>query len=164
FLLDDHVFTEVVAEYADTVYLFDAAAGALRAARDSAWIGKLFPHARAVAVVLVSAQPPHMSGARWWASTGARIIAPATYASFVQRMLARRWTVMPDALDRARTRATVRVTPVSGSARLGGGGVLLYAAQGVTALGTLIAWLPADRFVWASDHVQAIDAFGLNEQ
>ena len=71
---------------------------------------------------------------------------------FLRSVIARRWTAAPDKLERSRARTTWRFTPVRDSLRVGG--IALYPIDGVASEGALMAYLPADSLLWASDYVQ----------
>ena len=69
-------------------------------------------------------------------------------------MIARRWTLTPDALERNRPRTRHRAVPVDDTLRIAGGDILLFAIDGVASEVALAAYIGPDRFVWASDYIQ----------
>jgi hypothetical protein len=140
----------------DTVYLLDATQGDARGRLDSAWIAQLYPRHRAVAVVVTDLAWPHVAGVRYWVSRGATIVSHANSRPMLERVVARRWTRAPDALELARTRKTVPLNfvGVKDSLSLAGGALRLYPIDGIASEGALMAWTPGDRSLWASDFLQ----------
>ena len=154
FLLVNKAFTSVVALVDDTVFVLDAAGGEERAQHDSVWIGKLFPGHHPVTLVLVNAIWPHIAGLRFWIAAGARVVGhPLTHA-LVTSAVARRWIERPDRLERQRAHTVLHFADVSGSLKLAGGGLGLYELDGAASEGILMAYIGADRFLWASDRIQ----------
>jgi len=138
----------------DTVWVLDATQGEDRARADSAWIAKLFPGKHAVAVVVTDLAWPHISGVRFWVARGATIVTHPMSREFLQRVVDRRWTLKPDALEQTKPRATIRFRFVSDSLVAGGGAIRLYPIDGVGSEGALMAWLPDTKFLWAGDYLQ----------
>jgi hypothetical protein len=154
FLLVNKAFTSVVALVGDTVFVLDATGGEERAQRDSVWIGKLFPGRHPVTLVLLNAIWPHIAGLRFWIAAGARVVGhPLTHALVISAV-ARRWTERPDRLERQRAHTVLHFADVSGSLQLAGGGLTLYELDGAASEGILMAYIGADRFLWASDRIQ----------
>lgn len=159
FLLANRAFTSVIALAADTVYLFDAPAGEERAQQDSAWIPRLFPGRHPVELVLFNTMWPHIAGLRFWVASGARVTGSRLVSTLVRRAVNRRWREHPDRLERMRVdgRApALRFSAVTDARTLGGGAVRLYELHGAASEGALMAYLPHDRFLWASDRIQDV--------
>lgn len=159
FLLTNHAFTSVIALAADTVYLFDAPGGEVRAKHDSAWIPRLFPGRHPVELVLLNGIWPHIAGLRYWVAAGAHVVGPHLAQALVHRAVARRWTEYPDRLEQRRLRGdsvALHFADVTDARTLAGGAVQLYALHGIASEGLLMAYLPGDRFLWASDRIQDV--------
>jgi hypothetical protein len=153
FLLVNRAYTNLVTLQRDTVFILDAQLGEERARQDSAWIVKLFPGKHPVALVVTDLAHPHIAGVRFWVARGATVYSHPASRDFLTAIVNRRWSA-PDALERTKPRATLRFVPVSDSVMLGGGGVRLYAIDGIGSEGALMAYLPGDGFLYASDYVQ----------
>jgi hypothetical protein len=155
FLLVTRAFTEAVTLQRDTVFLFDATSGEARARADSAWVAQLFPGAHPVVLVVTDLAWPHVSGVRFWVARGAIIASHRGSESFLRRIVDRRWTLEPDALEGARATARFRFRAVDDSLRMAGGAVVLHALRNTSTEMAIGAWVPADRFFWAGDYVQS---------
>jgi hypothetical protein len=142
----------------DTVFLLDATQGDARGRLDSAWIARLYPKHRAVVVVVTDLAWPHIAGVRYWVSRGATIVSHASSRPMLDRVIARRWTREPDALELVRRAKPLRMkfVGVSDSSSLAGGGLRLYPIDGIASEGALMAWSPSDRSLWASDYIQTV--------
>jgi hypothetical protein len=158
FLLKNRGFTEAVTLARDTVFVFDATQGEERVRQDSAWIATLFPGRHPIAVVVTDLAWPHVAGVRAWVAHGATIISHAAARPFLSAVVARRWTLAPDQLERRRDRVTFRFRPVRDSLPLAGGGVLLFPIDGAASEVALAAFVRSDRFLWASDFLQNVSA------
>jgi len=156
FLLRAPFYTETVALVGDTVYLFDATTGEQRAQQDSIWIGKLFPGAHPVAVVVTDLAWPHIAGMRFWVASGATIVSHANSRTFLQRVVDHTWRV-PDRLEERRGSVTFRFRPIEAKADFAGGALSITPIDGVASEGALIAFLPGSRYLWASDFIQGTD-------
>jgi len=159
-LLANRGYREGVVKFGDTVYVLDATQGEERARADSAWIARIFPDHRAVAVVVTDLAWPHMAGVRFWVARGATIISHANSRAMLERVIARRWTRAPDLLERTREREgriPFRFLGVRDSLSLAGGALRLYAIDGIASEGALMAWVPEDGVLWAGDYVQRVD-------
>jgi hypothetical protein len=154
FLLVNRAYTETVVLARDTVWVLDATQGEERARIDSTWIAKLFPGRHPVAVVVTDLAWPHISGVRFWVSRGATIVTHPMSREFLQRVVDRRWTLAPDALERTRPRAQIRFRLVTDSMRVAGGALRLYPIDGVASEGALMAFVPEAKFLWAGDYIQ----------
>lgn len=153
-LLRAPAYTHGLAMFRDTVYLLDATTGEARSRADSAWIARLYPGKRAVVVVVTDVAWPHISGLRFWAARGATFVTHESNASFLRRVLDRRWTLAPDALEKGGKRAAAQIRTVRVSLTLAGGQVVLHALDAFSTEGAVAAWLPAAQFLWAGDYVQ----------
>jgi hypothetical protein len=158
FILHNIGFNETVTLVRDTVYVFDATQGETRTRADSAWIGRLFPGKHPITVVVTDIAWPHVAGVRFWVANGATILTHRANRAFLQRVIDRRWTAMPDLFERRRATVTPHLRVVDDSLRLAGGDITLFAIDGVTSEGALAAYLVPDRFLWASDYVQTLAA------
>jgi hypothetical protein len=158
-LLRNPGYTEALTLARDTVFVFDATQGDLRARQDSAWIGKLFPGHHAIAVVVTDLAWPHVAGVRYWVAQGATIISHRASRAFLDKVVARRWTAAADLLEQRRShgrRVPMHFVPVEDSLRLAGGAITLFAIDGISSEGALAAFVHADRFLWASDYIQTL--------
>lgn len=156
-LLVNPGYTEGVALLADTVYLLDATQGEERARADSALIARLFPGKHPIVLVVTDLAWPHIAGVRYWVARGATVISHRASRRFLERVLQRRWTRAPDLYERRRAQTRFRFRPVEDSLSLAGGRLRLYAIDGIGSEGALMAYLPADRFLWASDYIQSVE-------
>jgi hypothetical protein len=159
-LLRNAAYGEGVVVVRDTVYLLDATQGEARARLDSAWIARLYPRHRAVVLVVTDLAWPHVAGVRFWVARGAAVVSHESSRPFLERVVARRWTREPDALERVRARtparARLRFTGVRDSLALAGGALRLYPIDGVASEGALMAFNATDGVLWASDYVQTL--------
>jgi hypothetical protein len=99
---------------------------------------------------------PHIAGVRYWAATGATIVTHEAGRAFLQRVLDRRWTLAPDLLEQRRATASPRVLGITALTRLAGGAVTLHPIDGIGSEGAIMAYVPGDRFLWASDYLQTL--------
>lgn len=136
--------------------VFDATQGDVRAQADSAWIGRLFPVRHPIVVVVTDLAWPHVAGVRFWVASGATIVSHRASRSFLETVLARRWTAAPDRLERSRPRAQLHFRPVTDSLHLAGGAVVLYPIDGIASESALMGFVRGDRFLWASDYMQSL--------
>jgi hypothetical protein len=163
-LLTNAGYTEAVALVGDDVFVFDATQGEARARLDQQLIERLFPGRRNVTVVVTDTAWPHVAGVRYWVSQGATVAAHAAAASFLQRVIERRWTLAPDALERARSSgraAPLKLIAIDRPTELGGGRVRLVPIDGIGSEVALMAYLPEAKFLWASDYIQTLDTPSL---
>jgi hypothetical protein len=159
YLLVNRNYTETVTLQKDTVYLLDATIGEDRARQDSSWIARLFPGRHPVVVVVTDLAWPHVAGVRFWTARGATIVSHAQSRGFLQKVTARKW-LEPDALEasKAPRGAQMRSRTITDSMAFAGGAVRAYEIAGVGSDGALMVYLPADRYLWASDYVQSVRA------
>lgn len=162
FLLVSRAYTSAVVLARDTVWVLDATLGERRATADAEWVARLFPGRHPVAVVVTDLAWPHVAGVRHWVARGATVVSHAASEPFLRRVVARRWTLQPDALERLRrTRpaaAALHFRAVHDALAVAGGALALHAIDGLGSEGALMAWLPGDRFLWAGDFVQTVRA------
>lgn len=156
FLLGNAGYTEAVALAGDTVWMFEATQGAERARQDSVWIGKLFPGRHPIALVVTDLAWPHVGGVRWWVANGATVVSHPIARSFLEQVVARRWSERPDRLEQAHPRPELRFRSVRDSLIAGGGKIALYPIDGIASEGALMGFFPSHRFLWASDYVQTV--------
>jgi hypothetical protein len=154
FLLKNPGYAEMVVQSHDTVFVFDATQGERRAQLDSVWIGKLFPGAHAIALVVTDLAWPHVAGVRYWAAQHVPIYAHRAAVKMLDSIIARRWTLTPDRLERMRTGGKVRIIPVSDTLRVGGGDLLLFAIDGASSEVALAAFDGRHGILWGSDYIQ----------
>jgi hypothetical protein len=155
-LLVNRGYTEGVVLAGDTVYLLDATQGEVRARADSALIGRLFPGPHPVVLVVTDLAWPHVAGLRYWVARGATVVSHRVSRPFLERVLARRWTREPDLFERRRSQVRLNFRPVADSLRLAGGRIRLFAVDGISSEGALVAYVESDRFLWASDYIQSV--------
>jgi hypothetical protein len=153
-LLSNPTYTTGAVLARDTVYLLDATTSEVRARQDSAWIAKLFPGQHPIVLVVTDLAWPHIGGVRYWVARGARVVSHPASQAFIEKLIARRWTLEPDELERHRATAKHRFAPVRDSLLLAGGQIHLYPIDGIASEGALMAWLPTPGFLWASDYIQ----------
>lgn len=125
-----------------------------RAAADSAWIGRLFPGRHPVVLVVTDLAWPHIAGVRYWMAHGATLVSHGASRQFLTQVAERRWTLAPDALERRRGSAGLRLRSVTSSLSLAGGAVEVRAIDGVGSEGGLMVYLPGERFLYAGDYIQ----------
>jgi hypothetical protein len=162
FLLVTRFYTNVVTLQRDTVFVLDAQTSETRAAQDSAWIGRLFPGRHAIALVVSDLAWPHISGVRYWVAQGATVYSHSTSRAFLERVVARRWTLHPDRLEKVRaskgSAVAMRFRPIDDSLSLAGGALKVRAIDGIGSEGALMTFAPASRFLYAGDYVQSLGA------
>jgi hypothetical protein len=153
-LLVTRAYTQAVTLQRDTVFVLDATSSEARARADSAWIARLFPGKHPVVLVVTDLAWPHISGVRFWVARGATIVSHAGSEAFLRRVIDRRWTRQPDALEQARGTAPFRFRGVTDSLRLAGGAITVHAMRGQSTEGAVAAWVPSASFFWAGDYIQ----------
>jgi len=160
FLLAARGYSSLVALARDTVFVVDATVGEARARLDSGWVARLFPGRHPVRLVVTDLAWPHVSGVRFWVARGATVVSHRDSRAFLERVVARRWSDTPDALERLRAAdpqaARLRFVAVGDSLSLAGGLLRLLAIDGLGSEGALSAYFPSDRFLWAGDYVQNV--------
>lgn len=157
-LLKTPAYTHAVTMIRDTVYLFDATTAEWRSRADSVWLSKLFPGARATVLAVTDLAWPHISGVRFWVARGATIVTHRLSRDFLQRVVARPWTLKPDQLEQGRKTVRPRWVFVDSAATLAGGAIRLTGIDGPSSEGALMAFLPERGFLWAGDYIQDPDS------
>jgi len=158
FVLRNAGYGEVVTLDRDTVYVFDATQGEARVRQDSTWIATLFPGHHPIVVIVTDLAWPHVAGVRAWVADGATIVSHRASRAFLERVVNRRWTLAPDALEKRRSRATFRFRGVSDSLSLAAGDIEVFPIDGVASEVALAAFIRPARFLWASDYIQDLRA------
>lgn len=158
YLLVTPAYTETLTLQRDTVFLLDATTSEARARGDSTWISRLFPGKHPMVVVITDLAWPHVAGARFWVARGATIVTHRGSVGFLQRITAQRWTLQPDALEKstAQRGTDLRIRTLTDSLSLGNGAIKLYTIDGAGSEGALMAFIPSERYLWASDFVQTV--------
>jgi hypothetical protein len=157
YILANPGYREVVTRIGDDVFLLDATQGEQRAREDEEQIAKLFPGKHKITVVVTDLAWPHVSGLRYWVASGAAILAHKTAHNFLQSVIDRRWTQKPDFLEQHRDAIKFTFTGVDRRYELADGALTLHPIDGIGSEGALMAFIPSDRFLWASDFIQAVD-------
>ncbi len=159
FLLAHRMYNEALVGSGDTVWVMDATLNEARARQDSAWVARLFPRARHVAVVVTDLAWPHIGGVRFWVSRGATIVSHRQSEAFLRRLVERRWVLEPDALETARTAAVVpfRFVAIEDGADVAGGRLAIRHIDGLSSEGALMALDRRTGFLWAGDWIQMTD-------
>jgi hypothetical protein len=153
-LLVTPAYTEAVTLQRDTIFLLDATTGESRARGDSAVIASLFPGRHPMVVVVTDLAWPHISGVRFQVARGATVVSHRDSEDFLHRVVERRWTLHPDALEHARGASPFTFRAVTDSLVLAGGDLVVHALQGSSTEGALGVWIPGVRFFWAGDYIQ----------
>ncbi|MEO8202004.1 MAG: hypothetical protein ABI679_15840 [Gemmatimonadota bacterium] len=141
----------------DTVFVLDATLSEARARQDSVWIGHFFPGKHPVTLVVTDLAWPHVGGVRFWIASGATVVSHRASRAFLERIYSRRWTLAPDALEKHRATARFSFRPVDDSLALAGGELVLHPIDGISSEVALMAWLPGEHFLWASDYIQNLN-------
>lgn len=154
YLLVTPQYTETVTLQRDTVFLLDATTSEARSRGDSTMIATLFPGRHPVVVVVTDLAWPHISGVRFWVARGATVVSHRTSESFLRRVIDKKWTLAPDALEKSRATARFRFRPVDDSLKLAGGALVVHALRGTSTETAIGVWIPDVRYLWAGDYVQ----------
>jgi hypothetical protein len=164
FLSSNTGYNEAITLIDGTVYVLEATQGEGRAKQDLEMIHAAFPGPHPIVVVVSDLAWPHIAGMRFWAAQGATVISHRASKNFLTRVIDRRWTAAPDALERSRNAALPgRMRPgrvalrfVDKEMSLAGGKLRLIAIDGVESEGALMAYLADDGLLWASDYIQSV--------
>jgi hypothetical protein len=156
YLLSNPGYTEAVTEIGNELFLFDATQGEERARKDAEAIARLFPGEHKLTVVVTDLAWPHVAGVRYWVASGATIIAHKAAHEFLQDVIDRRWTLAPDSLEQRRKTAKLKFVGVDAAYRMAGGAITLHPIDGIGSEVSLMGYLVADRFLWASDYIQTV--------
>jgi len=157
YILANPGYREVVTKIGDDLFLFDATQGEQRAREDQEQITKLFPGKHKVTVVVTDLAWPHVSGLRYWVASGAAVMAHKTAHNFLQSVIDRKWTLAPDFLEQHRKTIKFKFTGLDRRYELADGALTLHPIDGIGSEGALMAFIPSERFLWASDFIQAVD-------
>jgi hypothetical protein len=160
-LLANPGYTEAIAMVNGEIYVFDATQSEDRARQDKERIEQLFPGRHPVNVVVTDLAWPHIAGVRYWVSQGATIMGHASARAFLQKVVDRHWTLAPDSLELMRrkspARASMKFVSVDRAKNIASSGVRLIPIDGIGSEIALMAYLPAEKFLWASDYIQTLN-------
>jgi hypothetical protein len=156
YLLSNPGYTEAVTEIGGEIFLFDPTQGEERAKKDAAAIAKLFPGKHRLTVVVTDLAWPHVAGVRYWVASGATIIAHRAAREFLQSIIDRHWTLVPDLLEQRRKTVRLKFVGVAAPYSAAGGAISLHPIDGIGSEVALMGYLAADRFLWASDFIQTV--------
>lgn len=156
YLLSNRGFTELVTQVGDEVFLFDSTQGEERARKDAAAIDQLFPGPKKITLVVTDLAWPHVAGVRYWVANGATVVAHRAAREFLQSVIDRRWTLWPDLLEQRRQTAKLKFTAVESAYKLAGDFISVHPIDGIGSEVALMAYLSADRLLWASDFIQTV--------
>src|SRR5579872_2907083 len=149
-------YTEAIALIGDTVYVFDATQGEKRAKQDLEMIRAAFPGEHKIAVVVTDTAWPHFAGIRFWVAAGATVISHRASKELLTRVIERRWTREPDLLEQRRKSVKFKFVPIEQNHSAEGGKVQIAPIDGIESEGALMAFLPGEGFLWASDYIQNV--------
>lgn len=156
YLLSNPGYTEAITLVGDEVFIFDATQGEQRAAADAALIARLFPGHHKINLVVTDLAWPHIAGLRYWVAQGATVIAHSAARPFLEEIVNRRWTFHPDALEQHRNKVKFNFLGVDAPAQFASGRVSVAPIDGIGSETALMAFVPSDGFLWASDYIQTI--------
>lgn len=156
YLIANPGYTEAVTKVGDEVIVFDATQSEQRARKDDEAIARLFPGPHKITVVVTDLAWPHIAGVRYWVARGATIVTHEAGRAFLRSVIDRRWTLAPDLLEQRRKTVTPKLVGVTALTKLAGGAVSLHPIDGVGGETAVMAYLAADRFLWASDFIQTV--------
>jgi hypothetical protein len=159
-LLSNPGYNELVTVINGELYIFDSTQGEERARQDEAEIAKAFPGRHRINVVVTDTSWPHIAGVRYWVSQGATVISHRANREFLQRVIDRKWMLNPDSLEQLRRAnpkaARLKFVSIETMTPLASG-VLLVPIEGIGSELALMAYLPNERFLWASDYIQTVE-------
>jgi hypothetical protein len=155
YLLTDPGYAEAVTLVNGEVYVFDATQGEERARLDAELIAKLFPGKHKINVVITDLAWPHVAGLRYWVANGATIISHRSAQPFLEKIVARQWTLKPDQLQQHH--AKFNFVGIDRQQAIAGGKIVLLPIDGIGSEIALAGFIADDRFLWASDYVQDIE-------
>src|SRR5215472_2270934 len=156
YILANPGYREVVTKIGDDVFLLDATQGEQRAREDQEQIARLFPGKHTITVVVTDLAWPHVSRLRYWVASGATVLAHKTAYNFLQSVIDRKWTLAPDFLEQHRETIKFKFMGLDSRYELAGGALTLHPIDGIGSEGALMAFMPSDRFLWASDFIQTV--------
>ena len=149
-------YTEAITLIGDTIYILDSTQGEERAKQDFELIHTTFPGPHPIILVVTDLAWPHIAGIRFWVAQGATVISHRTSRDFLTRIVGRRWTLNPDLLEKRRNTVKFKFSPIDKEQALSGGKLRLSAIDGIGTEGSLMAYLPDDQLLWASDFIQNV--------
>lgn len=160
-LLSNPGYYELVTLANNELYLFDSTQGEERAREDEAEIAKAFPGRHRINLVVTDTSWPHIAGVRYWVSQGVTVISHRANREFLQRVIDRHWTLKADSLEQLR-RATPKAArmnfvPIEKTTPVAGGVLQLIPIEGIGSEVALMAYLPGEKFLWASDYIQTVE-------
>ncbi|GAB5521462.1 MAG: hypothetical protein RhofKO_37130 [Rhodothermales bacterium] len=160
YLLTNPGYTEAVAVYNDTLYVFDATQGEARAQLDHALAQSTFGIDAETSIVLVVTDLawPHIAGVRYWVAQGATVVSHTESEAFLRRVMEQEWTREPDLLEQRRAQVAFDFVGINARTAFAGGRVILYPIDGVSSEGALNAYLPTADFLWAGDYIQSVQS------
>jgi hypothetical protein len=147
-------YTEAIVLIGNTIYVLDATQAEARAKQDLELIKATFPGEHPIVLVVTDIAWPHVAGIRFWVASGAAVISHRTSKEFLTRVIERRWTRSPDLLEQRRKSVKLSFVAVDKSYAAAAGKLRLVAIDGIGSEGALMAYIPEDRFLWASDYIQ----------
>ena len=159
-LLSNPGYNELVTMASGELYIFDATQGEDRARQDAAEIAKSFPPARKINIIVTDTAWPHVAGLRYWVSRGATVISHPGNREFLERVVNCKWTLKPDSLEQLRSMnpkaAHMNFVAIDRLTSIGAGAVQLVPIDGIASELALMAYVPAEKFLWASDYIQTV--------
>lgn len=160
-LLTNPGYNEIVTLAEGEIYIFDATQGEDRARLDAAEITKLLPGQHKVNLIVTDLAWPHLAGLRYWVAQGATVISHPAARDFIKRVVDRRWTLAPDSLEQKHKQnpdsAKLHFVAVGEPTILAGGALRVLPIDGIGSEVALMAYLPNEKFLWASDYIQTLD-------
>jgi hypothetical protein len=147
-------YTEAIALVGNTIYVLDATQSEARAKQDLDLIHAAFPGEHPIVLVVTDVAWPHVAGVRFWVAAGATVVSHRTSKDFLTQVIERRWTRSPDRLEQRRKSVQFKFVSVDKSYTAAGGKLQLVAIDGIGSEGALMAWMPDDHLLWASDYIQ----------
>lgn len=156
YLLSNPGYTEAVTKVGDEVIVFDATQSEQRARKDDEAIARLFPGPHKITVVVTDLAWPHIAGVRYWVARGATIVTHEAGRAFLRSVIDHRWTLAPDLLEQRRKTVAPKLVGLAALTKLAGGAVTLHPIDGLGGETAVMAYLAADRFLWASDFIQSV--------
>jgi len=149
-------YTEAIALIGNTIYVFDATQAEARAKQDLELIRATFPGDHPIVLVVTDTAWAHVAGVRFWVASGATVVSHRTSKDFLARVIDHRWTRSPDLLEQRRKSVKFKFVSVDKSYAAAAGKLQLLAIDGIGSEGALLAYLPDDHFLWASDYIQNV--------
>jgi len=158
FLTQNRGYTEGFVLLGDTVYILDATQSEKRARQDLELIQATFPGDHKYVLVVTDLAWPHIAGIRFWVASGATVISHRASQEFLTKVVERRWTREPDLLEQNRKTAKLHFVAVDKMRSEADGRLRLFAIDGIGSEGALMAYVPDNSWLWASDYVQNVSS------